>query len=211
MTHYRYLIIGGGMTSAAAADGIREVDSTGNIGLISAEHDAPYDRPPLTKGLWKGKALDSIWWDTKKKGVTMHLAELPERSYLKRNMFSVTTKKSSLMSDSYWPPAVDLGACPSVATISCTTGQSLITADCARSPKQVSDLPSSAAGFIGSEISAALAMNGKEVVMIFPDSDISARVFPPPLARFVSDFYRNKGIEVLTGQQPIGVEPRDGR
>ena len=54
-------------------------------------------------------------------------------------------------------------------------------------------------------------MNGKEVVMIFPDSDISARVFPPPLARFVSDFYRNKGIEVLTGQQPIGVEPRDGR
>src|SRR4029079_100196 len=31
MTDSRYLIIGGGMTAAAAADGIREVDSTGTI------------------------------------------------------------------------------------------------------------------------------------------------------------------------------------
>ncbi len=29
MTNYQYLIIGGGMTAAAAVDGIREVDSTG--------------------------------------------------------------------------------------------------------------------------------------------------------------------------------------
>ncbi|HEY5931677.1 MAG TPA: hypothetical protein VIT63_02100, partial [Nitrospira sp.] len=64
MTHYKYLIIGGGMTAAAAAEGIREVDSTGSIGLISAEQDAPYDRPPLTKGLWKDKPLDSVWRDT---------------------------------------------------------------------------------------------------------------------------------------------------
>jgi 3-phenylpropionate/trans-cinnamate dioxygenase ferredoxin reductase subunit len=47
MTNYQYLIIGGGMTAAAALEGIREVDSTGTIGLISAEPDAPYDRPPL--------------------------------------------------------------------------------------------------------------------------------------------------------------------
>ena len=57
MTNYQYLIIGGGMTAAAAVDGIREVDSTGGIGLISAELDAPYDRPPLSKALWKGQAL----------------------------------------------------------------------------------------------------------------------------------------------------------
>ena len=47
MTNYQYVIIDGGMTAAAAVDGIREVDSTGGIGLISAELDAPYDRPPL--------------------------------------------------------------------------------------------------------------------------------------------------------------------
>ncbi len=32
MTHYQYLIIGGGMTAAAAVDGIREVDSTAGLG-----------------------------------------------------------------------------------------------------------------------------------------------------------------------------------
>jgi len=41
MTNYQYLIVGGGMTAAAAVDGIREVDSAGGIGLLSAEPDAP--------------------------------------------------------------------------------------------------------------------------------------------------------------------------
>lgn len=35
MTIYQYPIIGGGMTAAAAVDGIREVASTGGIGMIS--------------------------------------------------------------------------------------------------------------------------------------------------------------------------------
>ena len=73
MTNYQYLIIGGGMTAAAAVDGIREVDATGSIGLIGAEPDAPYDRPPLSKALWKGKPLDIIWRKTENKKVELHL------------------------------------------------------------------------------------------------------------------------------------------
>src|SRR5690349_15663528 len=71
--HYKYLIIGGGMTADAAVHGIREVDATGSIGLISQEADAPYDRPPLTKGLWKDKPLESIWRHTEKQRVEFHL------------------------------------------------------------------------------------------------------------------------------------------
>jgi len=41
MPHTPYLIIGGGMTGAAAANGIRELDEAGTIGLISAESDPP--------------------------------------------------------------------------------------------------------------------------------------------------------------------------
>src|SRR5512135_1785189 len=73
MTNYQYLIIGGGMTAAAATDGIRDVDSTGGVGLISAELDAPYDRPPLSKALWKGKSLDIVWRKTESKAVKLHL------------------------------------------------------------------------------------------------------------------------------------------
>ena len=62
MTHYPYLIIGGGMTGAAAANGIRERDDAGVIGLISAEPEPPYDRPPLSKKLWDGqKRVDEIY------------------------------------------------------------------------------------------------------------------------------------------------------
>src|SRR5690349_18092738 len=76
MANYQYLIIGGGMSAAAAVDGIREVDSAGTIALISAEPDAPYDRPPLSKALWKGKTLDTIWRKTEKKGVRVHLGRV---------------------------------------------------------------------------------------------------------------------------------------
>src|SRR5213075_883152 len=73
MANYNYLIIGGGMTADSAVQGIREVDETGSIGIISLEADMPYDRPPLTKALWKGKGLESIWRDTQKAGVQFHL------------------------------------------------------------------------------------------------------------------------------------------
>jgi hypothetical protein len=64
MTNYQYLIIGGGTTAAAAVDGIRNVDSISGIELRCAELDAPYDRLPLSKALWKGTPLDSIWRKT---------------------------------------------------------------------------------------------------------------------------------------------------
>jgi 3-phenylpropionate/trans-cinnamate dioxygenase ferredoxin reductase component len=35
-------------------NGIRQIDPDRAIGLIGAEPDPPYDRPPLSKGLWKG-------------------------------------------------------------------------------------------------------------------------------------------------------------
>jgi 3-phenylpropionate/trans-cinnamate dioxygenase ferredoxin reductase subunit len=60
MPNYRYLVVGGGMTADAAVHGIREVDPSGPIGLLSAEGHPPYDRPPLSKKLWKGKPLESI-------------------------------------------------------------------------------------------------------------------------------------------------------
>ena len=72
-THYPYLVIGGGMTADAAVRGIRELDGERPIGLIGAEPDAPYARPPLSKGLWKGEPLDGIWRGTSGAGVDLHL------------------------------------------------------------------------------------------------------------------------------------------
>jgi len=67
-------------------DGIREVDSTGSIGLISAEIDTPYDRPPLSKALWKGKPLDSTGARRKTKVLRLTLAVSSKKFILSRNV-----------------------------------------------------------------------------------------------------------------------------
>ena len=52
-------------------------------------------------------------------------------------------------------------------------------------------------GFIGSEIAAALATNGCDVTIVFPEPGIGARLFPAELSAFVNDYYREKGVTVL--------------
>src|SRR2546425_5759953 len=73
MLDYTYLIVGGGMTADAAAHAIREADPAGEIGLLSAEPHPPYNRPPLSKALWKGEAEDSIRRNTAATGAELHL------------------------------------------------------------------------------------------------------------------------------------------
>jgi NAD(P)H-nitrite reductase large subunit len=73
MPHFNHLIVGAGMTGDAAVKGIREVDPSGSIGLVGDEPDQPYDRPPLSKALWKGAPLESIWRTTEARGVELLL------------------------------------------------------------------------------------------------------------------------------------------
>src|SRR5512147_2982188 len=73
MKHYRYLIVGGGLTGDAAVHGIRELDVEGSIGMVSMEPDPPYTRPNLSKGLWKGRPVEKIWRNTQNLGAELHL------------------------------------------------------------------------------------------------------------------------------------------
>ncbi len=63
-------------------------------------------------------------------------------------------------------------------------------------------------GFIGAEIAAALAMNGKKVTMLFPEDGIGARIYPHDLSQFLNDFFRKKGVEVLAGNRSPVYLPR---
>jgi len=208
MTDYRYLIIGGGMTAAAAADGIREVDSTGTIGLISAEPDSPYNRPPLSKALWKGEPLETIWRKTENKRVEMHLCRIvkeivPTQKRVVDDEEKVFTYEKLLLATGGKPRRLPFGDDQIIyfRTLSDYRRLRALTETGRR-------FAVIGGGFIGSEIAAALALNGKEVVMIFPGKDIGDRLFPRALAEFVSSFYRNKGVELLAGEKIIGLEAR---
>jgi len=196
------------MTAAAAVDGIREVDSTGGIGLISAELDAPYDRPPLSKALWKGKPLDIIWRKLENKEVKIHLGRTikeidPKQKRVVDDKGEAFTYQKLLLATGGRPRRLPFGDDQIIyfRTLSDYRRLRALTETGRR-------FAVIGGGFIGSEIAAALAMNGKEVVMIFPDKNIGDRIFPRPLAQFVSDFYRQKGVELLAGEEIIGLETR---
>jgi len=208
MVNYQYLIIGGGMTAAAAVDGIREVDPTGGIGLISAELDAPYDRPPLSKALWKGKPLDSIWRKLESKEAKAHLGRVvkeivPTQKRVVDDKGDFFTYQKLLLATGGKPRRLPFGndkiiyfrTLPDYRRLRAMT----------ETGRRFAVI---GGGFIGSEIAAALALNGKEVVMIFPGKAIGDRVFPSPLAQFVSNFYKQKGVEVLAGKEIVGLKTR---
>jgi NADPH-dependent 2,4-dienoyl-CoA reductase/sulfur reductase-like enzyme len=47
--------------------------------------------------------------------------------------------------------------------------------------------------------------------MAFPEANIGAFNFPPEVAAFLSDYYRQRGIEILNGVSVTGVEKIDGK
>ncbi len=210
MPHYKYLIAGGGMTADAAVNGIREADPDGSVGLISAEPNPPYNRPPLSKGLWKGEAPDSIWRGTDKQRVTLHLGQKAQSLDLRRRSVTddqgrVYTFEKLLIATGASPrrPPFDDGSIIYYRTVQDYQALRALTEKGRR-------FAVIGAGFIGWEIAAALAMNGKEVVMLFPGEAIGGHVYPGDLARFLSDYYRRKGVDVVSGETVSALEKRPG-
>ena len=57
-----FVIVGGGLAGAKAAQALREEDFDGRVVLIAEEDVAPYERPPLSKDYLRGDAgRDAIW------------------------------------------------------------------------------------------------------------------------------------------------------
>jgi NADPH-dependent 2,4-dienoyl-CoA reductase/sulfur reductase-like enzyme len=208
MPSYRYLIIGGGMTADAAVQGIREVDKAGSIGVIASEPYPPYNRPPLTKGLWKGKPLSSIWRKTDTAGVTLHTSRSadqldPQKNRVIDDKGTEYQYEKLLLATGGTPRRLEFGGDHIIyyRTLADYERLRALTENNSR-------FAVIGGGFIGSEIAAALAMNGKTVSLVIPEEAICARLFPADLAAYVKDYYVKKGVEVLTGRRSVGLEAR---
>jgi len=211
MTHFHYLIIGGGMTAASAVSGIRQADSEGTIGLFSRENHPPYDRPPLSKGLWKGKPIEKIFRKADQPGVELHLG---------RTVVSLDTRTKTVVDDqgtayTYDKLLLATGGTPRQLPF----GQSEVIYyrtldDYNRLRALTGDKRRFAViggGFIGSEVAAALASNGQQVVMALPEEGIGGMVYPADLSQFISDYYRKQGVDVRAGVRIGGMERRKGQ
>ena len=61
-TEQTFVIVGGGLAGAKAAQALRDEGFDGRVVLIGEEDVAPYERPPLSKDYLRGDAgRDAIW------------------------------------------------------------------------------------------------------------------------------------------------------
>ncbi len=208
MANYKYLIIGAGMTGDAAVRGIRELDSTGTIGMFGNDPNPPYNRPPLTKALWKGKPLESIWRGTDKFAVDIHL----QRTVSSINPAKKVVTEASGGEHGYEKLLLATGGTPRRLP---NSPEGVIYYRTLADYQKLRELSSQkehfgviGGGFIGSEITAALAMNGKKVTMLFPERGIGANIYPAELSDYITTFFKQKGVEVLTGTKLQVIQKR---
>jgi 3-phenylpropionate/trans-cinnamate dioxygenase ferredoxin reductase component len=205
MQHSRYLIVGGGLTADSACKGIREVDPDGAIVLVGEEPHAPYARPPLSKALWKGGAENTIWRGTEEFGVDLRLG----RRIVGLDLGGRVATDAEGQRYHYERLLLATGGRPRRLPY----GDDVIYFRTLDDFRRLRTLAGRGAqfvviggGFIGSEIAAALALNGCPVTMVFPEPGIAARIFPGELSTRLNDYYRNRGVELLPGASVAGIE-----
>jgi len=196
---YDYLIVGGGMTADAAAKAIREADAKARIGIVGDETHPPYERPPLSKALWKDKAIEAVDLATAKSGATLHLGRrivsLDRAAHIARDDHDDTYRYRKLL--------LATGATPRKLSFAGERVVNFRTLDdyfaLRRFVKPAARIAVSGGGAIGSELAASLASNGCKVTMIFPGEAIGAGRYPAALGEFLNGYYREHGVELRTG------------
>ncbi len=211
MKEYKYIIVGGGMTGSSAAMGIRRNDSEGKIALFSKEAYKPYNRPPLTKGLWEGKEIEDIMRPIEKYNVDL---------YLKTEVNEINPSEKWIQADNgkkfhYKKLLIATGGDPIQLP---DTPKGVISYRTRADFQYIKGRTDSlltfciiGGGFIGSEIAAALSKNNKKVTMIFPEIGISGLHFPDDLAKFLNEYYRERGVNVLNGYLVEDVDTQGDR
>lgn len=205
MVTYRYLIVGSGMAAGAAIDGIRLHDERGSIGLIGAEEFPPYNRPPLSKNLWKGESEDTIW------------RPLPEgvEAHYGRRVVAVHPREREVI--------VDRGERYGFETLLLATGSrprrlsfgaDVIYYRTLRDYRRLRELAAGpgarlcviGGGFIGSEIAAALSLAGCAVTLLVAERGIGARIYPGDLSAYLGRYYVHFGVQVVVNARVVAID-----
>jgi NADPH-dependent 2,4-dienoyl-CoA reductase/sulfur reductase-like enzyme len=198
MNKYSYLIIGGGIAANAAINGVRKKDKKGSIGVLTEESYNPYSRPMLSKKLWKDPSEEKLWLSYDEKNVDI---------LTDHRVVSIDPVKHQVQTQSG-----ETFQYQTLLLANGTTNRMLPFKDrdviyyrdyaSYLKLKELSETKDEfaviGAGFIGSEIAAALAMNGKKVTLIESGAGIGSRVFPEEIVTYLNEYYLSQDVHVIT-------------
>lgn len=203
-----FLLIGGGLASATAAETLRKEGAEGTIVIISAENSLPYHRPPLSKSyLLKDHEEDRIlinkedFYRENKIDLILNtkaLAVHPERKIVETdragefhyNKLLIATG-SSLIKLSV--PGANLRGIYYLRSISCANAlrKAMVSA------KKAVVVGGS---FIGMELASSLAQKGIKVTIITQENIVFDKLYSPEISEFFADYFRARGVEIFSGE-----------
>ena len=214
MLQYDVLIVGGGHGGAQAAIALRQAKFEGSIGVVNAEPEYPYERPPLSKDYFAGdKAFERImirppaFWA--ERNIDMLLGKRIET--VDAAAYSVTTADGDVIS--YGKMIWATGGSP--RWLQCS-GATLDGVHVVRSRADVdamldglddvADVVIIGGGYIGLEAAAVLSKMGKKVTVLEAMDRVLARVAGEPLSRFYEAEHRAHGVDVRLGVEVGAIE-----
>ncbi|MFO7975451.1 MAG: FAD/NAD(P)-binding oxidoreductase [Candidatus Hydrogenedentota bacterium] len=208
MNTYRYVILGGGPTAGySAQEFVNQGVGKGELAIFSAEAFLPYDRPPLSKGFLTGdKDIEGVLIKPesfyKEHGIDVHLNARATRLDVDAGVIETEggerfEYEKLLLATGSEVRRFDLDGAQEAGI------QYLRTLDDA---KRIRDAGAKAdapvvigGGFIGLEVAASLALQGKKVRLLFPEEYFMQRIFTRRMATFFTGYYLQHGVEILPG------------
>jgi 3-phenylpropionate/trans-cinnamate dioxygenase ferredoxin reductase subunit len=167
----RILIVGGGPAAQAAASAYREAGGAGPLTILAAEHELPYERPPLTKDYLRGEtrrdelAIEPAKWYFDR---DIDLRRGVEVTALDLDAGRATTAAGEV--HGFDRVLLATGARPTVPPVPGADGPGVHYIRTVVDSSQLAghsgeDVLVVGSGFIGCEAAASLALRGTEVTM----------------------------------------------
>lgn len=213
------LIVGAGHGGAQMAQALRQRQFAGTIQVLGAEHDLPYERPPLSKDYLAGdKPFErmlirpSSFWQDRNVDIRTRTRVVAIDPIAK----VATATNGELYSYGTLVWATGGGArrlsCPGsnlagIHVVRTNTDVDLLRAELGTA-RRVAII---GAGFIGLEVAAVLAKAGKHVTVLEAQDRVLARVTGPTLSRFYEEEHRSHGVDVQTKVSISALRGESGR
>ena len=208
----RVVIIGGGAAGFAAAERLRRDGFAGEVTLLSADPDAPYDRPNCSKDYLSGGAPKE--WMPLRDDAFYADGKIDLRTDTEVASFDPKAKTVTLKDGGDLPyDALILatGAQPQKPPIPGLDGphayvlRSLKDADAiiaaAEKAKRVAVI---GASFIGLEVAGALKQRGLDVHVIAPETTPLEKIMGRDIGEWVKSVHEGKGVMFHLGRKVLG-------
>jgi 3-phenylpropionate/trans-cinnamate dioxygenase ferredoxin reductase subunit len=213
---HRHVILGASLAGATAAITLREEGADGDVILIGAEPQPPYERPPLSKAYLRGevpfdKALVrpaafyaehgiQTMFGTRARRIdpSARVVELEDH---RRVSFDALLIATGGRNRTVSIPGVDLDGIYSLRTVQ---DADRIRAEMIAGRRAVVV----GMGFIGSEVAASLRQKGLDVVVIDPSKTPLFRVLGEDVGHTIAKLHRDHGVRMIFEDTVAAFEGR---